>query len=701
MRRPSTVAGEGGRGGLVLPLVLVLLAVLGAGVFVVNYLARTQYRRGSSYKWGLEAQAVAEGGARLAQAWIGTPQGRSALAELGRQLASSGDNRKPATHLLDLDALQQLTTGRPELELAVRLVLSGRGAVAAPMAAGVLRDPGEMEGILEIESECLAPGVLRRVRVRQPVRRQHPMPPLVTRFVLLVRESSQAARAINCLRYDSVSGVFTDAASGARSLPFVVRAAPSATEPAPRSVSCVATRDASGKPVSCAQALRAQPSPASSGWTYLGGPDSWFLQLTAGAGRATPFEEQRLLRLLPYLVPSPVLGVGFEEKLYSSGFAAGASRLPLLGRPGIRWKSPTTGEVLQDTTSLLHLCGDLDGSAPVVVQGPVFRRFLAFSKVRRAGAGPFVALVHEPDEAGFAVRRDGFHELTGQGWDAYRQLMARVVEEPYNRCFDHLVTSDEAATTDEDWQVEAGATPAVPPRLLHGLAPTPMLQLGEPGALYPQPDAEAALTPRIRLFRVNGQVRGAELFRGDPGHIEGTSAMLRGRATARYPDPRRPTVRSFAEAYIRGTADSARLELGGHTVHVTQAALVLPRLRVASGGTLLVEGDVTLEGSIEAEAGEALAIVSLTGSIRLRSPGPYHAALVAFEGQIRPPAAGGLTIKGCMACRNLDNLEEFTQNPGLKLLEYDPAMDRAEQDAFERLCRVVPTGQAERFLERR
>lgn len=110
--------------------------------------------------------------------------------------------------------------------------------------------------------------------------------------------------------------------------------------------------------------------------------------------------------------------------------------------------------------------GDLAGATPTLCLGPVFRRYLAYDKVRRGPAGPFESFVNLIDAEAFQRAGGSFAQLTGKGFDVYQQIMTRVVEEPYNRTYDYLVTARESSDPDRPGQVAAGSTPARPGRLL-------------------------------------------------------------------------------------------------------------------------------------------------------------------------------------------------------------------------------------------
>ncbi|MBI3890456.1 MAG: hypothetical protein HY303_02885 [Candidatus Wallbacteria bacterium] len=702
---PRPVRREPSRKAFLLTLVpVVLLIVLGV-LLVFNYLTRTQYHRGHAYRAGQEALYLAEGGLALAETWLKTVEGRALMGRMTMKALErlTGGRGGAGVEVvveesLDLSNLRLLTAGFPEAILTANVRLTaGKPIVNRTMAGGIAPDPCEAEGRLEIVAACRSPHVTRRIHAVSNARIVSSLPPLLSRFVLLVCESGAGARSVNCLDYDSENGRFRDAASGARTTPLVVISAP------PGSSENVPTRDAKGHVLRTSGCARSGAAALRVGWTYLGGPDPWFLQLAMGGGAFQMHDEQMLLRRAAYEVPQSSLGAGFQEKLYRIGFAAGASRLPMLGRPQARWKSGVTGEAVSDRTAFLHLSGEADSAAPAVVMGPVFRRYISFSKVRRGASGPFVSFVYAPEEADYARVSAPFEALTGLGFEAYKRVMARVVEEPYNRSFDYLTTSEEADPPTGRGPLSAGATPAVPPlRLLAPqVAPALTPVAGNASFLYPVPQPAPAAAEPVRLTRLAGGTPGPAIYSGDPGKLEGYDDLMRQRVTLEFPNPGPGRPQTFAAFFLHRGADAMELDLGGHVVHLKQPTLALPRIRVIHGGTLLVDGDVSLDSAVDTAPGEILTVVSLRGSIKLGAPGPFHVCLVALRGQVHPPVGGGLFLHGTVACRNLDNFTEYVQNAGPKKLVYDPDMDPATAETWYRHYRMVTTGDEQRYLDRR
>lgn len=677
------------RSGFMLVLVPVVLMVALAVVLVFNYLTRTQYRRGHSYHVGQQAQYVAEGAVTMARCWLMSPAGRPALQELSRKLvgdlaarpcgsAAGVDCEVP----VELPNLRILTAGLAEGTVSVKI----RAISLGPFADGAVN---EVTARLEIIGECAGPQVVRRVREAYPARVVCSLPPVLSRFALLVRRAGAAARSVNCLEYDSERGTFKDVASGRRTLPLVVYPSPPGGEGTARA------RDERGRPLPTATQELAAPRVARAGLVHLGGPEPWFLQLAMGSGAVSPLEEHMLLRRVAYVLPASTLGAGFQEKVYRFGFARGARSLSMLGRPGARWTSPATGEPIGDATAWIHLSGDGDAASSSAVLGPVFRRYLAFSKVRRGTSGSFRSFVHAADASAFSRVGGSFESLTGQGYEAYRQVMARVVEEPYNRSFDYLSTSEESGGA--GGRVSAGTTPAVPPSLLAAAALRGVLEPldGESDFLYPGPAAGPAAPTPVRIA-----VGGCALFTGDPGDLDGYEDLMLARTTRFFPAPGEPPDASFHDTFLKAGPGLSQLDLGGHVVRTKQGNLTLPAVHVACGGTLVVDGDVTLQGGVETEPGEALTIVSLRGGIRLLSSEPVHACLVALRGQVRPPPRGGLDVRGSVVCGDLDNYSEWLANAGPKRIVYEPEWNPGSGRPFARFYRLVVTGGPERFLQR-
>ncbi|MBI4871146.1 MAG: hypothetical protein HY814_06225 [Candidatus Riflebacteria bacterium] len=692
-----------------LVLVPVVLLILLTVLFTVNYLMRTQYHRGHAYRVGQEAVYLAEGGLALANSWLSSDEGRALVTRMTQlaveQLGSSGspaDNLVVLEEELELPGLALLTAGFPGATVAARLRLfTGKPVLRSSPVRGLAPDPAEVEAWLEVLSECTTRELTRRIRSRTPSRIVNVLPPLVSRFALMVCSSGSAARSINCLDYDSEKALFRDASTGARSWPLEVCGAAtglsqSVSPGSDQELDCVVPRtgaSTSGEPLDAAR---------TSGWVYLGGPDPWFLQLTLGAGLLNPLEEHGLLRRAAYVLPGSSLGEGFQEKIYFFGFARGAGELAMLGRARARWRSPSTGEEVSERTSLLHLSGNARSPGPTVVLGPVFRRFLSFSKVRRGDSGPFTSFVHVETPEEFARVGAAFQTLTGQGYDAYQRVMARVVEEPYNRSHDYLVTSEERVAGPAGSRLDPGKTPAIPELLLdeQGLEPVLAPAVQDPLFLYPAPQGGPVAAAPIRLGRVGSEGRASVLFTGDPGKLDGYDALMRSRVTLKWPRPG-PVPQPLLGPFLRKGPTLPELDLRGQIVHVSQSPLHVPGVRVVGSGTLVADGDLVLEGPILTAPCEMLTLVSLGGSIRLLSPGPIHACLVAPRGQVHPPALGGLEIHGSVVCHDLDNFPEFLANSGPKRFVYDPRTDPSDGETWKRFYRLAATAPPERFLERK
>ncbi|MBI3892879.1 MAG: hypothetical protein HY303_15265, partial [Candidatus Wallbacteria bacterium] len=549
-------------------------------------------------------------------------------------------------------------------------------------------------------------GVVRTTVRARSARVVHSLPPVLSKFALMVARSSELAANVDCLRYDSVEGLFRDAASGARTGPLVVLAA------SPGAPGNTPGRDAeSGRLLPIAAGLpSAEKTALDAGWICLGGPDPWFLNLTLGSGRQSPLEEHHLLRRLEYVFPSPLLGTSFEQKSVLLGFAQGVTKLPWIGGSRSSFRSPSTDAVVPERTSFLHLAGDLSGVTPSIVFGPVFRRYLAFDKVRRGATGSFESFVNLADADAYQRQGGTFAALTGRGFEAYQQLMPHVVEEAYNRTYDYLVTSREESEAEQPARMRPGATPVRPARLLAAaglLAPVLGNVAGTAlsSVLYPAPPSSAqsqpCVLPAVRISRRMPTGSTIPIFQGQLGKLEEMEPLLQAKVTRLYPSADDlADRRSFEDCFIHPAAIGKALDLDGNVVRLPQGELRLGGLQVVGGGMLLATGDVIVDGPIECAPGEALSLVSLHGNIRIATSARVQACLVALRGQLFPPSASGMEILGTVACRDLANFTKWLENPGVKRIVYDSRLDPTRMETHRTFYRLVLAGEEARYLLR-
>ena len=640
---------------MAVPLVLIMLIVLGGALYAIHVSERAYRNHASRYRDGEFAYHAARGLIRFAEGRLeellgGPPPPPGAGRDLhdfviwtpGAELVGAEHSLQPPDPAL---FLPPGVTG--DLELSVRFPIVR--ALGDPLPPGFARDPYEKRGTLELAAVVSVGGATRRISVRRPFQVLYRLPPALGRFALLLGGYEGGDEGLNRLDYSPRLGLFHDRVTGRPGWPLVVYPHPPGAEP--------------GEPP--ATRYRADPlEPASAGgWIGLGGDQAWVMNLTFGAGDGSPFEEGHALRNFAAIHPSEAVP-GAWERSRRMGLARSMADLP--------WLAPGEAASLPRGTSLLHLTGDARAPTPPVVLGRAYRRYLAFSKLAEEESGPYTSF-RGLDEADFDQAGADFAAASGgAGYEQYRRLMLRVVTEPYNRSYDYLATSDERRL--DDGTVEAGETPWRPRRLLGSEALAPRLepaQGGTPeGYLYPSAEDLDATEAwgSLQLADEDGE----RLYRGTlDGLLQGVASRAEARAVWRVEaGPEEDAPAAFQRLFVEGE----QLHLGT-SCHLVDSTLTLGPLHVVAGGTIVVDGDVTVVGPITTAPGELLAVVSLDGDIRLAGEDPVVAGLVSCRGRFVPSRRGS-DVRGLVAAARLDGAS-FAGTEGAHRLVYDPRWDPA------------------------
>lgn len=621
-----------GRRGFAFPLLIVMILVLGGVLYSVNQVVTGYRQRSTRFRDGEVAYYAARGALRIAEKSLekllaGPPpesgRGRDLYLLLTRTRPEDLVGSQEELEIPYLSRLLPATAQGGEVSAKVRLQRVEPLGIAVPPGFPV--DPYEKRGVLEIEVRAEVGAAVRRVVMRRPFLCMYRLPPVVGRFSLLYGGYEGAPETLNPFSYAPRLGLFQTSVGGNLAWPLAVYPLPflgDGRTPEERWGS---------DPVAAV---------ADGGWVGLLGERPWTLNLTFGAGDASPLEEGRLVRTFESVFPSTALS-GVYEKARRFGFARNLLQLPM-------FSAFEAGEI-PDTSGLLHLAGDSREPLPPFVLGRVFRRYLTFSKLARDPDGPFTSFFGR-EQADHDSSDADFQAAAGTGdYAAYRQAMARAVVEPYNRTFDFVVT--DATRRDESGRILAGGTPWQPRRHLGAGQVGDWIRAsgGGEGFLYPQ----AAGSGDERAFgdvQVLGE-GGAVLFDGDlQALLPGLAELLPARAVeVLAPTASESVADLFRQRYLD---EDGALDLG-HAVHLTGGGLNLDLRRVARGGTLMVDGDLRVSGPLEVAPGEVLALVSLSGNVVVTNAEPIHAALVAPRGEVIP-SPQGMDLRGALVAARLD-----------------------------------------------
>ena len=666
----------------------VLLALLAVGALVT-------VRR--SERQELSAHRFLHGEAALHLA-------RAALAEAGwflaaRELIVPGEEaadqllKLPADQIgwfreIALPSRERLLAGLPgEASVSVTARLSGFRPLRADAQCGVLGDAVEKRGSLLLVAEAACGLATRRLTVERTVTVVHVVPPVVGRFVLFCRgQPPLPEEQLNCLSYDAGKSAFTTGDPPRPASPFVVRGAPvggpgffPGAAPSGGLLSLIPDASVAG------DLFRHV------GWTYLGGPAPWILNLTFGPGIGNPLEEGLLLRRTAFVAQSKALP-GCQEESHLLGFAKGLMDSPLF--PAQERGPGSRARRLPEGTAVLHLAGDALHVTPPVVLGRVYRRYLRYIKLRRDQTQPFEAFPALPDSEAFDALGGRFAALTGQGWDEYQRLMPQAVVEPYMRSYDHLVTSREQSAARRPTFILPGDTPGYPAAQLTAERVEDLVRpmgVNRPYFLYPAPEtsADGSGAPpatSVTLLRPQGPGGSSQpVFKGDLGSLERYGELMLARRTSELAQG---TPREGLERFLARRNGRLELAVPG-VVYLGRGDLELPRLYVRRGGQLIVEGNVTIAGGIETAPGEPLTLVSLSGDLRIATPERVRAALIAPNGRLRLTSGGDVELFGSVMVGSLDNLPTDCAGTGSHRLTWDPQLDSFDPEVLSHGYRVV------------
>ncbi|MBI2945649.1 MAG: hypothetical protein HYY25_15760 [Candidatus Wallbacteria bacterium] len=677
---------RGVRKGNVLLLVLLVLAIAGAAAFLANSWLRRRNLSAHRFQHGEVALNLAQGAMAEAEQRLLAREMLGSGEPAGSQLLTRPASRVDWTDVIACPISEGLAG---ELPGGGVVTVTARLSEFEPLLPagglhGVQQDAMEKRGKLMLLSEATYGLATRRVIVERDVMVVGLVPPVVTRFSLVcLGEPALPEARLNSLEYDAVRRSFSLGSPPREASPLVVRAPPEGS---------LAGVAAGGGLASLApEPSRLKGLFRQAGWVYLGGAKPWVLNLTLGPGVGNPLEEGHLLRRTEHVVASSAVA-GCQEKVHLFGFAAGGLDSAMFAGRGL--ELPGTEGAVPSGTSALRLSGDLARAAPTVVLGRVYRRYLSFSKVRKGSEGPFESCVFAQDAGDFDRVGGRFRTLTGAGYEAYSRMMPRAVVEPYNRSYDFLVTNRESSDTARPYLIEPGETPAFPASQLTLALIGDYLRpegIGRAFFLYPGPGAGPS---PVQLQRPGAQGDTEVVFKGDLGRLAGYGDVLRARRVCRSKGPAQRALARFL------TQSGGRAELAIPAVaHLGAGDLELPALRVRRGGTLVVDGSITVAGAIEASAGEQLVLASLGGDIRLATTDRVQAALLAPKGRL-VLAAGGAEIAGTVLVASLDNLPEACAGPGPRSITWDAALDPLDPVTVARSYRVFASARTATRIER-
>lgn len=634
-----------------------LILIVAVGAFMLQRAMRQQYLEAHRYTFGEVALNLAESGLNVSMEHLhesalspGTPF-YQALVESAFDSVEGTSLDLPSEHL---DDLVELFDGDASLEVKVEL-RSFEPFYPASGLRGVERDPREKFGEMALVSKATYRGVTRSILASKQVKVIDVTVPVLSKFTLFV---GRRGGDPNILEYDRTSPAdgFRLGSSPARPLTIYNN-----EDPLP-----IIEYGTQFLPMGD---LFGTSPPDLHGLVYLGGNDGWYLNLAHGIG-AAPWEELFLLRRTRYRMDSELDGIRYEYGL-TFGFYDGILRSAKFGSnadPGGGFRYPGNNERVRDRTSALHLFGDVENMTPTVVLGSAFRSYVTLRLL---------------DGLWYPYRDLGEFGSVGGGppfggsYEAYEQVMARVVHEPYNRSWDYIATNTEQL--EDDGRVKAAGTPFVPEaKLVEGSLERigPAVD-GDEHFLYPTPgEASPGL---MRLERAVGEDREV-LFRGALEDLDGSllESILTAKATYAVADQ--------AEFYDRYLKDGV-LKVPG-IVHIRRGDLDIGGVQVADGCMVLVQGNVNVQGGLgfqDPTQGHTLSLVSLEGGVRVSTSETVNAHLVCLSGQFTAQSA--VDIQGAVAADTLD-FERLVVGSSAKKITYEGDLDPTDEAAYRKHLRV-------------
>lgn len=675
MQKPESTSKSRIRGGLALPLVILLLLVGGGILFALHKVVQSYRHQSTRFRDGEIAYFAARSALSLVEAQIEEVlQGKPPPPGPGRDFYDLL-RLSPAGDLAGIDEGLPLPQAEdifpPGIEgwLDAEVQILESTALDVPRPVGLPPDPREKRGVLEIHCKAEVGNTIRRMVVRRRFRVQSNLPPVLGRFSVLFGELLGTPEDLNALTYSPRLGLTHRSISRKLSWPIQVYPLP--------------YQESDQAPLE-----RYQDDPdqvvREGGWVALLGERPWVLNLCFGPGEKQALEEGFLVRNFPAVHPIP--GTSLYGKTYRLGFARDILDLPLF-HPELRAEIP-------DGSSLLRLSGDSRHPMPAVVLGRVFRRFLQFTKVSASEAGPFTS-VHSARDVDTAEQLSVLSEQVSGGDEALlKTVMAQPVLEPYNRSFDAILSDQ--SLRQEGGRIDPRDTPFSPPNRLPDLAYDWVAASSGSGQghLYPaRTSAEGEAPPGAYALFNDG---GDEFFRGElTGLLDQLGDYLAQSAVEVLSPDAGPSVRDqFDQNFLQGDD----LSLSG-ILHLKTDRINLGPFHVVRGGTILVDGDVQVLGPITTARGETLSIVSRKGTLKIENPEPIAAQLISLEGQIHP-SDQGLDVRGGLIARHFE-VYPWLDLQGLGRVVYDPRLNPAREATRLPQLRVHLDPRREVVLKRR
>lgn len=643
------------RQGMSLIVVMVVLLVLvGGGTFMLQRATRQRYIEAHRATSGRIAQELAESGLNLG--FEALRQGSlDPSTELHALLIQSPRSDLEGVSLpLSLAPLQDLVAALED-EAAAELTLELfdlKGFQDGPDFRGLRDDPHEKSGRLSLTTRATVRGTTRVFRAHRPFKVIQTRVPLLSKFTLFLRD--QGPSPVNLLGLDRLKPDQPMRGPDGPGSPLVLvhreDRLPTVAEGLFHDLS----------------SLFGDLAPDQGGLVFLGGTAPWNLNLVHGTGVGR-FDELFHLRRTRYQMPAEVDPSRVEFPLFF-GFYDGVLEGPVFHPPGLPKDILTRGDgsEVPPETSALHLFGDVADVSPTVVLGPVFRSYV-FLKLLD---GLWFPHLSPAEFAGVAP------ESFPGDYSAYARHMAQVVQEPYNRSVDFIRTNSETLEGDghvrTDPQAVAIPGPTLLPEALTRLQP---VSASDPHFLYPDPE-DAART-RVRLLRPPGDLPEAELFRGDPQDFDGATleSLLLARVVEEYASLEELQAKRFRAGI---------LEIQGVT-RIQAPEITLGKTNLGDSGILVVDGDIHLEDFVQKyHDTEPSALVSLQGSIHVKTQAPIQAHLVALRGQVHF-ATATVDIHGALAADHLD-FSQLSRGFARKRISYDETLDPTQPEgAFSKL----------------
>jgi hypothetical protein len=621
-----------------------LIVLVGVGAYMLQRVMRQQYLESHRYTLGEIAFYIAESGLNLTFENIRESTLVPGTVFYETLVAADYDQINGTTEPVEapsIDKLLELFGSDAELRVEVEF-REFQPFLPAEGLLGVAGDPREKFGVLAITSRATYRGVTRSIEASKQVKVVNITAPVLSKFTLFVRD--RGGQEPNLLTYspqDPGAGFRKDQEAAS---PLVFHH---------RQDRYPAVEGEGFLPLA---PVLSGLAPDAGGLVFMGGADSWYLNLTHGLGTG-PLEELFQLRRARYRMESDLPGVlheygmtfGFYEGLLDSAKFGSAASPAVYPRPG------STGDAVEPGTSALHLYGDVENVTPTIVLGPVFRSYVSLHLLDGLWypyrtSGEFAAV---EDTSRF---RSSYQE--------YARVMARVQHEPYNRAYDYIVTNEEIL--EPSGLVTAEGTPFVPESYL---TPDSLLRVqpaasGDENFLYPTPGEEA--TGLLHLARVSEDGTAiADLFRGALEDLDGPLLEELLVAKAVY------GVEDAGEFFDRFLVDEV-LDVPG-IVWIQSGDLELDASVFRRGCMVLAAGGVTVRGAITPEdETDPVTLVALSGDLRIATSQTIQAHLIALRGQVT--SQGRLDVQGALAAGSLD-LENMVLGAEPKVITYDHDLD--------------------------